>query len=154
VKNPNIMPAPHGHPRWGNPLNPKKYNPKSLWAAAERYFAWCDENPWIIKEAIKGGTSAGEIVDVPTQRPYSVEALCRFLNISIQTFENYSKREGYETFFEVCSHIRAVIDNQYFEGGMVGVFNANIVTRKLGLADKKELEGRLQVEQITGIEVK
>lgn len=32
------MPAPKGHPRWGNPLNPKKYTPNTLWKKSCEYF--------------------------------------------------------------------------------------------------------------------
>ena len=88
------------------------------------------------KEAIKSGHNCGELVEVPCDRPYSVEGLCIHLNISVDTFENYSKKIGYETFFGVCSHIKLIIDNKYFEGGMIGAYNSNIVTRKLGLKEQ------------------
>ncbi|MEY2738676.1 MAG: hypothetical protein RL259_585 [Bacteroidota bacterium] len=133
------MPAPKGHQLWGNPLNPKKYTPEELWQKSCEYFCWCNENPIYKNEAIKGGDMAGTIIDIPMQRPLSIEGLCIYLNISDETFKNYEKKEGYETFFGVCSHIRKIIDTQHFEGGMVGIFNANIVTRKLGLAEKSEL---------------
>jgi len=139
------MPAPKGHPRWGNPLNPKKLTPEELWDGAVNYFQWCNDNPWykeqwVGKEAVR--------VEEKLQRPYSIEALCISLNISKQTFFNYAKEEGYETFFDVCSRVKEIIDSQHFEGGMVGAFNANIVTRKLGLAEKQEIEATGNQPQI------
>ena len=133
------MPAPKGHPLWGNPLNPKKYEPEELWLKACQYFEWCKENPWKKQDFVKGGDSAGMIVELKTERPFSLEGLCIYLNISTDTFSNYSKLEGYETYFGVCRYIRQIIDNQHFEGGMVGTFNANIVTRKLGLVEKADM---------------
>lgn len=41
---------------------------------------------------------------------------------------------------EVLSRIERVIETQQFEGACVGAFNANIIARKLGLADKQEVD--------------
>ena len=131
------MPAPKGHKLWGNPCKPKLYQPDELWDKAVEYFEWCDSTPWYRNEF---NAKVGDIIEIPTQRPYSIEAFCIFANMTADTFNNYSKKEGYETYFGVCSHIRKIIDSQHFEGGMVGAFNANIVTRKLGLAEKVENE--------------
>ena len=32
------MAAPKGHKLWGNPINPKLYNPSELWDSAVEYF--------------------------------------------------------------------------------------------------------------------
>ena len=147
------MPAPKGHPLWGNPLKPKKYTPEQLWKGACEYFRWVDENPWKIveqKKAVTRITNAmaetlpsdeiekltNPIAEIPKQRPYTIEAMCRYLNISPDTFENYSKAVGYETYFGTCRAIKEIINSQHLEGGMVGAFNSNIVTRKLGLAER------------------
>lgn len=130
------MPAPKGHPLWGNPLKPKKYaTPEELWDAAVEYFDYCDENPWYKSEAIKGGDLAGSLVEVPTQRPYTFQGLCNFLNITYQTFSNYEKAKGYETYFEICTHIRAIIEQNQLEGATVGAYNHAIIARLLGLAE-------------------
>ncbi len=51
-------------------------------------------------------------------------------------------REGdYPAFFEVITRADQIIDQHQFEGASVGAFNANIIARKLGLADKKILQG-------------
>lgn len=133
------MAAPKGHPLWGNPLNVKKLTPKELWEGACSYFEWCDKNPWIKEQWV--GKDAN-YVEEKLQRPYSIEALCVHLDISFDTFSNYSKKEGYETYFEVCSRIRKIIDAQHFEGGMVGAFNSNITSKKLGLVDKQEVDNK------------
>lgn len=130
------MAAPKGHERWGNPMNHKKLTPKQVWDGACEYFEWCINNP-IKKVDFKGGFATKVVI--PIDRAFSIEGLCTYLNITYQTFQNYSKESGYETYFEVCSHIKRIIDAQHFELGMAGVFNANIVTRKLGLTDKKDL---------------
>jgi len=156
------MPAPKGHPLWGNPLNPKKYTPQQLWDGACNYFQWCDENPIYKVEQTKLPQKLDaqmmktmkpamikaflkQTVEMPLPRAYSIERLCIHLNISRETFDNYSKTEGYETYFDICTRIRQIIDSNHFEGGMAGTFNAGIVTRKLGLAEKKEVDLSMDV---------
>ena len=39
----------------------------------------------------------------------------------------------------VIARIEGIITTQQFEGACVGAFNANIISRTLGLADKKEI---------------
>lgn len=130
------MAAPKGHPLWGNPLNPKKLSPEELWEGACNYFKWCEDHPIVIEDFIKSGTMGGEKVYMNHSRAFSIERLCIFLDIDEQTFANYSKASGYETYFGTCSRIRKIIDSQHFEGAMSGTFNANIAAMKLGLQQK------------------
>lgn len=132
------MVAPKGHPIWGNPKNKKTYTPEELWNKFIEYTEWVEKNPWYKNDFIKSGENAGQVVKLEIQRPYSIEEFCNHAEISTQTFFNYSKRDGYETYFDICSRIKQIIDAQHFSGGMVNVFNSNIVTRKLGLTEKTE----------------
>lgn len=115
--------------------------PELLWEAACEYFKWCDDNPWIKKEAIKSGDLAGTTMDIPTQRPYTLTGFCLYCNASEEWWRNF-KRAGCSDFLGVISEIESVIETQQFEGASVGAFNANIIARKLGLSDKQELTGK------------
>ncbi len=119
----------------GRPLIFK--SPEDLESVCEEYFDWCDDNPWYRSEAIKSGDRAGEIIKIPTQRPYTLIAMCQHININPDTWYEYEKRDG---FSEITTRIHDKIRNQKFEGAAVGAFNANIIARDLGLSDKKELE--------------
>lgn len=149
------MAAPKGHPKWGNPLKPKKYTPTQLWEIAQEYFTWCDKNPIYTVEQSKmpqrlpsnynkaiHGTIKNftqQIVKLPQPRAYSIEGFCTFADMDKVTFYNYESddyNKDDKTYFNVCLRVRQIIDDQHFTGGMAGTFNANIVTRKLGLADK------------------
>ena len=44
-----------------------------------------------------------------------------------------------EDFSAVISMVEEIIETQQFEGAAVGAFNANIIARKLGLADKQDI---------------
>lgn len=150
--------------KWGNPTRPKKHTPAELWHQACQYFEWCDQNPWIkmqpakttpkhpappqeptlfdLDELTPQPPPPPATIPVPVQRPYTIEGLCTYLDINRTAFDNYSYKEEHEAYFDTCARIRQIIDTQNFEGGMVGAFNAGIVTRKLGLADRRELTGR------------
>ena len=144
------MAAPEGNKFWKlrakHGRNKIFESPSVFLESAYEYFESCDNNPWFKNEAIKSGERAGEIIPIPTQRPYTIEALCIFLQIDRQTFLNYENNEKYKDFFEVFTHVRGIIENNQFEGATVGVYNANIIARKLGLTDKQEKDVNLKGE--------
>lgn len=116
------------------------YNPDSLWDEAVKYFEWISKRVWSKKDAVRSGENAGMLIDIPTQTPMSIESFCLFADISFQTFRNYESNEGnYKVFFEVTARIRKIIESNQFEGATVGVYNPNIIARKLGLVDRTDL---------------
>lgn len=117
-----------------------EYKPQDLWERACEYFQWCDENPWVKKDFVRGGDSAGSIVDLETSRPYTLTGFCDHARISEKTFGNYHKNEGY---VQVTTRIKQIMFTQKFEGAAVGAFNANLIARDLGLADRKEIDKKI-----------
>lgn len=113
------------------------------------YFQWCDQNPWYKNEQLKTpfkkkNKETGEdefitIAKIPTARPYSISGLCVHLGIDFTTWKEYCKREG---FTHICTRAEEIIETQQLEGAAVGAFNASIIARKLGLADKQETTGK------------
>lgn len=121
------------------------YTPESLWEESVKYFEWMSKRTWIKKEAVRGPHGA-EIVDLPTSTPFSLETFCLFADITPNTFRNYESNEGsYKDFFSIATRIRCIIDSQMFEGATVGAFNASIIARKLGLADKQDVNTSINV---------
>ncbi|MEJ8803144.1 DNA-packaging protein [Pontibacter sp. H249] len=118
-------------------------SPDLLWEAACEYFEWCDKHPWIKKDWV--GKDAFE-VDRPTQRPYTLSGLCLYLDVNTKYFNDF-KKAGREDFSEVLTRIEETIYTQKFEGAAVGTFNASIIARDLGLADKKEISGEVETKQ-------
>lgn len=130
--------------------------PELLWEAACEYFQWCDDNPWKIKEALKGGEMAGKLMDIPTARPYTLTGLALYLGAS-ETFWREFRKAAKNDFLSVIDQIEQVIYTQKFEGAAVGAFNANIIARDLGLKDasKQEISGpNGGPVQITGMVIK
>lgn len=116
--------------------------PELMWEAACDYFKWCDENPWYKNEPIKSGDMAGETMKVATQRPYTMQGLCVFLDCSASYFRSFKStlQEKDKDFLTIINKIEEFVYNQKFEGASVGAFNANIIARDLGLTEKKEIE--------------
>lgn len=113
--------------------------PELLWEAACEYFEWCENNPWKMKEALKGGEMAGTVMDIPTARPYTLTGLALYLGAS-ETFWREFRKGAKNDFLSVIDQIEQVIYTQKFEGAAVGAFNANIIARDLGLKDASKQE--------------
>ncbi|MVM35486.1 DNA packaging protein [Spirosoma sp. HMF4905] len=124
--------------------------PGLLEEAAYEYFAWCQENPWL-KTDFRGKDA--EQVDIPTPRPFTIRGLCLYCNASEQFWRTFKASQAGKDFLAVITRIEDIIYTQKFEGAVVGAFNANIISRDLGLVDKKELSGELKLEQITGMRI-
>lgn len=133
------MPAPEGNQFWrlrashGRELVYE--TPDTLLPEIIGFFEWCDDNPWYRNEAIKSGESVGDIIKVPTARPYTIGGLCIYLGITLVTWKVYCGRED---FTYITKWAEETIRTQKFEGAAVGAFNANIIARDLGLSDKQE----------------
>ena len=48
-------------------------------------------------------------------------------------------------FIDIITRIEEIIETQQFEGASVGVFNANIIARKLGLVERQQQEVNAKV---------
>lgn len=109
-------------------------SPELLWEAACEYFEWCDQNPWTKKDWV--GKDGMEVTR-DTQRPYTLTGLCLYLGCNEAYFRQF-KDTGPQDFSTVITRIEDTIRTLKFEGATVGVFNANIISRDLGLIDNKE----------------
>lgn len=112
--------------------------PASLLKACNEYFEWCQDNPLMetVPMKIKVSRDKEKIVlqKVPKMRPFTLEGLCNFIDISVKGFKLYEERED---FIPVTTRAREIIYKQKFEGAASGFLNANIIARDLGLADKQ-----------------
>lgn len=118
-------------------------DPKDMWNQACCYFDWCDNNPWKKQDFVSGGANAGEIVELETARPYTIQGLCNFWGVNTTYFRQFKAQitEGkHKDFSSIILQIEDIIYQQKFEGAAVGAFNANIISRDLGLIDKQQNE--------------
>lgn len=136
------MAAPEGNQFWKlgpQPGRPKKFEtPEEMWTAATEYFEWVDANPWHKVEAIKSGDNCGQLINIPTARPYTLQAFRRYIGASEEYWREF-KNAKHDEFLGVIDAIETIMYTQKIEGAMVGAFKENIVSRVLGLADKAEV---------------
>lgn len=138
------MAAPSGNRFWearsSHGRKPLFTKPEDLWAACCEYFAWVEDNPlWENKVAqFQGG-----VVDMPAakMRVMTLTGLCLFIDISLDAWSNYRKKED---FIGVCEQAEATIREQKFAGASAGLFNPMIIARDLGLkeATTQEITGK------------
>lgn len=109
--------------------------PDDLWGAACEYFEWVSENPL---EETKAFAYEGMVTleELPKMRAMTIQGLCFFLDISDETWANYTQKQD---FIGICADIKRVIFTQKFEGASAGLLNASIIVRELGLADKQDI---------------
>jgi hypothetical protein len=87
----------------------------------------------------------GKVMEVPISRPYTWDGLCQQLECNTEYFTDFEKSlvgkndELSKDFSRIITHIRQTINRNKLEGASVGIFNANIVARELGMIDKKDV---------------
>lgn len=115
----------------------KKFEtPEELTDSINEYFQWAIENP--LKESqLVSYQGESKLEEIPKMRAFSLEGLCNFIDLSVDGFKLYEKRED---FIGVTTRARQIIDSQQFEGAASNFLNPNIIARKLGLSDKKEVD--------------
>lgn len=128
-------------------------SPELLWEAATEYFEWCEANPFIQIEF--NGKDAIEC-ELPKMRPFTIHALCLYLGCNTDYFKNFLNQERIDkdAFSPIITRIYETIYAQKFAGAASGFFNANIIARDLGLADKQDLNNNVSItdaETLKGI---
>lgn len=129
-------------------------SPAILWEAACEYFQWCEENPMYSLEQAKASIKQDPedpnqgLIKMPLLRPFTIAGLCTFLKVNTKYFNDFNDSLKGKTddlskgFSEVIAEIEDIIYNQKFSGAATGLFNANLISRELGLADRKEVENK------------
>jgi hypothetical protein len=118
--------------------------PALLWEAATEYFNHTDSRKWIKKDWV--GKDAFEVIR-ETETPYTLSGLCLYLDCDRNYFNQFKRDLNLELkrdkdFYGIISRIEQIMFTQKFEGASVGAFNANIISRELGLVDKQEVENK------------
>jgi hypothetical protein len=116
--------------------------PTDLWDACVEYFEYNSKRS-VNKVDFRGGFATRVVIPTPT--PMTIEGLCLFLGVNTKylwDFKDGLKKDDihFEGFSEIITRVEGIIFQQQYEGASAGMYNANIIARKLGLTDKKEIK--------------
>jgi len=123
--------------------------PDILKDACYEYFDHQSQQTW---DRIDFKGKEVEEVKIPTASPFTLTGLCIFLDVNTNYFTDFEDniKKGDDPnkndFSRVITHIREIIYTQKFEGAAVGAYNANIIARDLGLADKTESKSTVKFD--------
>lgn len=118
--------------------NPKFANGDDLWAACVEYFDWNEANP-LYEAKLVSYQGISTIEQVPRMRAMTIGGLCLFIGISHRQWIEWKQSRADLVHIVTC--VEEIIRRQKFEGAASEFFNANIIARDLGLADKSEFSG-------------
>ena len=76
-----------------------------------------------------------------------MHGLCLYIDCSTSYFRSFKSTatEDKKDFLTVIEKIEEVVYQQQFEGATVGAYNANIISRALGLTDKQETKHTVRI---------
>lgn len=109
-----------------------------LQEACEDYFQWCEDNPLLEEKAF---CYEGSITthDSPKVRALTINGLTLFIDVTERQWREW--RNTRQDLVPVIEWAETVIRDQKFTAAAAGLLNANIISRDLGLADRREISG-------------
>ena len=132
---------PFINPLAGRPLH---FTPKQLAEKFEEYVKWCEENEIELGERQKGIAPGGYVDKTTTnykQRLISIHGFLVYIGKTKRWWSQLSEGKQGEKFSYLKETISEYCEDYQKELAASGHYNANIISRLLGLADKKELTG-------------
>lgn len=126
---------------------PRKFKPSALLDKFQDYIQSRMSAPIVEKEEENGRTGQNPTDKTKTKKHpqlLSIADFCVFLGCSRNWWNELP-----DEFLGVKDHIKTYIENFQLKGAAIGVFNANIVSRLLGLKDKAEISGGGIVLRVT-----
>ena len=114
-----------------------------LRAACQDYFEWAATSP-LYEEKVFSYEGGITTHDSPRIQAFTIIGLCLFIDIASTTWYEWRTPGSINhrpDLGEVIRWAEEVIRQQKFTAAAAGLLNANIISRDLGLADKRELSG-------------
>ena len=124
---------------------PLKYKPDEMLEKFRDYVSWAKDNPISIEKNVVNTTTKGDTYrsDAVETKPrlISIKGFLVFLGAGSDWWQSLDREDAKrkEEFSRVKSFIRDYCENYQSEMASADIFNANIVSRLLGLADKKDI---------------
>ena len=116
----------------------RNMTPDAFWLEVIAYRLWCEENLVVTQKLVKDDNSKPILFDVHKPRAMSTMGFCVFTVITQGYCEILLARPELATLADIAD---TLFRSQVFEGPAVDLFNPAFISKFLGLAARKELEG-------------
>lgn len=141
------------YPDFKNPFvgRPLAYKPAELAEKFIEYIEWAKSHPIVItdtEEGEKAGKSTDVVVTKMKPRLISIEGFLVFLGRTKRWWSELDGGKRGAEFSALKQCVREYCESYQTEMASAGLFNANIISRLLGLADKQEIDAN-----VTGVTV-
>jgi hypothetical protein len=131
-----------------NPVGrpPEIKTPAMLWDLFLQYIEYNKANPFYVND-FKGNPP--ESVEIRKDKPLTIVGFEDFLGVGIKWFEQFKGSDTVKNnpeFSSIITRVEASCYNHKFSGAAAGIFNANIIARDLGLADKRDIHNTIEAD--------
>ena len=114
---------------------PPAFNsPEELGEQCDAYLNWVEENP-LYEAKLVSFQGESTVEKLPKMRAMTIDGLCVFIGISVDTWANYRKKPD---FLAVCTRVEAIMRVQKFTGAAADLLNPCIIAYDLGLKRKAD----------------
>lgn len=122
----------------------KNFSTGDLWNLWKEFVIWAKDNPKIIFQV-----SMGKTVQVPVERPLVLEEFYTWVDATYnktihQYFDNLN--DAYDEYLGVVTRIKNHRFSDLAVGSLAGVYNPQMTSKILGLADKIESKQEIKAE--------
>lgn len=142
------------YPEFKNPFvgRPLAYRPKELAEKFIEYIEWAKNHPIVTTDS-EEGQKAGKFTEVVITRMkprlISIEGFLVYIGKTKRWWGELDNGRLSAQFSALKQCVREYCESYQTEMASTGLFNANIISRLLGLADKQELDVNAEVKGVT-----
>lgn len=122
--------------------------PEIMWEWFEKYRNDVKGRPFIKIDYVG---KDGDRVETPIERPLTIEGFKNYCAENVGIVHHYwiNYENAYAEFLPIVTRIKEAIRQEQLEGGMAGMYNANLTARINGLSEKTdnkhEVEGKIKI---------
>jgi len=109
--------------------------PEELMTAFEEYRTHTKSNPKLIQKL-----AYNQVVNIEHELPLTIQGFEAYVGADLSRYLGAKKGTNYEHYYEVKTLIKKIVTADQLQGALIGMWNANLVSRLIGMHAKVEAE--------------